>query len=420
MSFPRLERRPELDALRGLFLVWMTCVHMPTRFSDVVNSPMGYFSSASGFVFVSALLVGRLYIHDAMRDPPGVHARLWKRSLKVYWYHLLTLLLAFTVVAAYAVHTHKAALSDELDFYLAHPLVAIIGSVFLLYCPPLLDILPMYVIFLFMTPMLLWAAARWRWQTVLSVSAGVWVLAQFGLRDIVHNALVAVTHLKIPMQETGSFNLFGWQALWIVGLWLGARSATVTVTGPLFKTPRWLVWCSVGVCFFFVGVRFNLWGPDLSQPALGMLLDKWRIGPLYALNSIAFGVLCYSMRKPLTRIISIEPFLTLGKASLRVFCAQLVFVFVALGLLYRDVGQDISGPPPTLHDATAAIMFAVTFPVLMLVAWQQVRSKRREKRQELERRQAEAAPRPAEKDAAAEQLAGLDKLECIRQEDSAA
>ena len=418
MNFPRLERRPELDALRGLFLVWMTCVHMPTRFSDVVNSPMGYFSSASGFVFVSALLVGRLYIHDAMRDPPGVHARLWKRSLKVYWYHLLTLLLAFTVVAVYAVHTHKAALSNELDFYLAHPLVAIIGSVFLLYCPPLLDILPMYVIFLFMTPMLLWAAARWRWKTVLSVSAAVWVLAQFGLRDIVHNALVFVTHLNIPMQETGSFNLFGWQALWIVGLWLGARSATVS--GPVIKTPRWLIWCCLAICLFFVGVRFSLWGPHLTQQALGMLLDKWRIGPLYALNSIGFGILCYAMRKPLTRMISIEPFLTLGKASLRVFCAQLVFVFVALGLLYRDVGQDIPGPPPTLHDVTAALMFAVTFPVLILVAWHQVRSKQRAKRQELELRESKVASPPAEKNVPAEEPAGIGELECIRQEDPAA
>lgn len=410
MSFPRLERRPELDALRGLFLVWMTCVHMPTRFSDVVNSPLGYFSSASGFVFVSALLVGRLYIHDAIHDPPGVHFRLWKRSLKVYWYHLFTLLLAFTVVAAYAVHTHKAALSDELDFYLAHPLVAIIGSVFLLYCPPLLDILPMYVIFLFMTPMLLWAAARWRWRAVLSASAAVWVFAQFGLRDIVHNALVAVTHLKIPMQETGAFNLFGWQALWIVGLWLGARSATVA--GPVIKTPRWLVWSALAICFFFFGVRFSLWGPHLTQQALGMTLDKWRIGPLYALNSVAFGIFCYAMRKPLMRLISVEPLLTLGKASLRVFCAQLVFVFVALGLLYRDVGQDIPGPPPTLHDATAAIMFAVTFPVLVLVAWHQVRGKRRANQSKM---QAIAV----EKKAPIEEPA-LEKLECARQGDTAA
>lgn len=417
MSNPRLPRLPELDALRGLFLVWMTCVHMPTKFSDIVNSPFGFFSSASGFVFVSALLVGRLYIHEAMRDPPGVHVRLWKRSLKVYWYHLLTLTVAFTVVAAYAVHTHKAALSDELDFYLAHPGVAIIGSVFLLYCPPLLDILPMYVIFLFMTPMLLWAAARWSWKVVLSVSAAVWILAQIGLRDIVHHALMAVTHLNIPMNETGSFNLFGWQALWIVGLWLGARSAAVS--GPVIKTPRWLVWSCLVISLFFIGVRFNLWGPHLTQQALGMWLDKWRIGPLYALNTITFGIFCYSLRKPLLRMISVEPFLTLGKASLRVFCTQLVFVFVALGLLYRDVGQDMSGPPPTLHDATAAIMFAVTFPVLILVAWQQVRSKQREKKERMKGRQAEIPP-PADEVPASRSTEEVEKLEYVNQQDSAA
>jgi hypothetical protein len=413
MNFPRLERRPELDALRGLFLVWMTCVHMPTKFSDLVNSPFGYFSSASGFVFVSALLVGRIYIRDAMQDPPGVHVRLWKRSLKVYGYHLLTLALAFTVVAAYAVHTHKAALSDELDFYLAHPLVAIVGSVFLLYCPPLLDILPMYVIFLFLTPMALWAAARWSWKVVLSVSAAVWIFAQFGLRDIVHRALMAATHLNIPMQETGSFNLFGWQALWIVALWLGARSATHP--GPVMKTPRWLVWSCLAVVLFFIGVRFNVWGPQLTQQALGMMLDKWQIGPLYALNTAAFGILCYAMRKPLMRMIAVEPFLTLGKASLQVFCTQLVFVFVALGLLYRDVGQDIPGPPPTLHNSTAAIMFAVTFPVLILVAWHQVRGKQREKREELSRGQAKTDPSPAP-----EEPPELEKLECLNQEDSVA
>jgi hypothetical protein len=413
MSPPRLERRPELDALRGLFLVWMTCVHMPTRFSDVVNSPFGYFSSALGFVLISAMLVGRLYIRDAQHDPPGVHVRLWKRSLKVYGYHLLTLIFAFTVVAAYAVHTHKAALSDELDFYLAHPGIAIIGSLFLLYCPPLLDILPMYVIFLFVTPMLLWAAARWGWRTVLSVSAAVWVMAQFGLRDVVHNALMAVTHLNIPMQETGSFNLFGWQALWIIGLWLGARSATET--GPLLKTPRWLVASCLAICLFFVGVRFSLWGPHLTQQALGILLDKWQIGPLYALNTVAFGIFCYSLRKPLLRVISIEPFLTLGKASLRVFCTQLVFVFVALGLLYRDVGQDIPGPPPTLHDTTAAIMFAVTFPVLILVAVQQVRGKQREVRAKLAREQAATLPASD-----ARKPSEFEELQCVNQEDTVA
>ena len=69
MHLPKLERRPELDALRGLFLVWMTLTHLPTRFSDFVNQPLGFVTSAEGFVFVSALLVGRLYIRDLLQDP---------------------------------------------------------------------------------------------------------------------------------------------------------------------------------------------------------------------------------------------------------------------------------------------------------------------------------------------------------------
>jgi hypothetical protein len=116
MHLPKLERRPELDALRGLFLVWMTLTHLPTRFSDFVNQPIGFVTSAEGFVFLSALLVGRLYVRELLEDEPGVRKKLWKRSLKIYGYHMLMLGLAFTVAAAYAVHTHKAALTNLLDF----------------------------------------------------------------------------------------------------------------------------------------------------------------------------------------------------------------------------------------------------------------------------------------------------------------
>ena len=125
MHLPKLERRPELDALRGLFLVWMTLTHLPTRFSELVNQPIGFVTSAEGFVFLSALLVGRLYVRELLEDEPRVRKQLWKRSLKIYGYHLLLLSFAFTIAATFAVHTHKVALTNLLDFYLAHPAVAI-------------------------------------------------------------------------------------------------------------------------------------------------------------------------------------------------------------------------------------------------------------------------------------------------------
>ncbi len=72
----KIQRRPELDALRGLFLVWMTLTHLPTRVSDLVNQPFGFVSSAEGFVFLSAMLVATLYIHEAAEDGDGVRTKL--------------------------------------------------------------------------------------------------------------------------------------------------------------------------------------------------------------------------------------------------------------------------------------------------------------------------------------------------------
>jgi hypothetical protein len=368
MHLPRLERRPELDALRGLFLVWMTLTHLPTRFSDFVNQPIGFVSSAEGFVFLSALLVSRVYMRQALEDESVLRSKLWKRAFKIYTYHLLMLALAFTVAAAYAVTTHRAAIYNLLDFYIAHPFVAIIGSVLLLYCPPLLDILPMYVIFLIFTPLALSMAIRRGWVRILAGSGALWLLAQFGLRDMVHNVVVHVTHLPIPLQETGAFNLFAWQGVWIAGLWLGAKSAEGDV--PLKRIPGYVVAICAVVCLFFIGIRHDWLGPQLTQQALGVKLDKWQIGPLRVINLITFTIVFYWLRKHVLRFVAIEPFLTLGKASLHVFCAHVFFVFVGLSLLYSDV--------PELHGWPAIALLAFTFSGLVLVAVREVRKQRLE------------------------------------------
>jgi hypothetical protein len=393
IHLPKLERRPELDALRGLFLVWMTVTHLPTRFSDLVNQPLGFISSAEGFVFISALLVGRLYLRDLIRDPAAVRARLWKRSLKVYGYHLLMLSLAFTVIAEIAIHTHKAALTNLLSFYLAHPVVAVLGSVLLIYCPPLLDILPMYVTFLFLTPLVLSAATRFGWKWILSASGTLWLLAQFGLRDVVHNWVVHITHLQIPLQETGAFNLFAWQAVWVVGMWLGVTSAVGKT--PLDRVPGWLAATSCAVCVFFIGVRFGWLGPHLTPQSLGVNLDKWQIGPLRVLNLIAFTLCVYWIRKYLLKFIAIEPFLTLGKASLHVFCAHIVFVFAGLTMLYGDLNAD---GLDQLHGIPAIALLICTFASLLWLASNEVRKKHaeKEKRKALEMQAREGAEPPAE------------------------
>jgi hypothetical protein len=366
-----LTRKPEFDALRGLFLVWMTLTHLPTRMSDLVNQPFGFVSSAEGFVFLSALLVGRVYMRQALEGTDQLRFKLWKRALRVYAYHVSLLLLAFTFAAAFAHFKHRIALEHLLDFYLAHPGVAIVGSLLLIYCPPLLDILPLYVIFLLASPVAFSIAAKRGWRPVVVGSSIIWLLAQLHLRAWVHGRVVGITHLPIPLQETGAFDLFAWQWIWILGMWMGARSLEGEL--PLARLPQWFRWSAGTVCLFFLGVRHTWWGPGLTQEHFGILLDKWQLAPLRMLNIVAFVILLYGLRGAVRWLISREPFITLGRASIEVFCAHLLFVFVGLALLYGEV--------PQLHGIYALTLLIVTFFGLLYVAQRQVRRKHLEKRQ---------------------------------------
>jgi hypothetical protein len=217
---------------------------------------------------------------------------------------------------------------------------------------------------------LLSAAVRWGWKVILAASLAVWLLAQFGLREVVHNAVVRITHLPIPLQETGAFNLFAWQWIWIAGLWLGAKSAEGPL--PLARVPPKMVAVCGAVCAFFLAVRHEWIGARLTQQTLGTLLDKWSIGPLRLLNLAAFTIVLYWLRKPVLKLVAVEPFLTLGKASLEVFCAHVFFVFFGLALLYGEVTQ--------LHGYVAIGLLVFTFTGLILVALREVRRRGDEKK----------------------------------------
>jgi hypothetical protein len=347
----------------------MTLTHLPTHLSDFVNEPFGFVSAAEGFVFLSALLVARLYIRQAVEAGAALRTKLWKRALRIYSYHLIVLAFVFTMAAAFAVMAHRLALTNLLNFYLAHPFPAIVGSLLLIYCPPLLDILPMYVIFLLITPFLLAIVARRGWKGILLGSGSVWLLAQFGLRAWAHDVVVYVTALQIPLQDTGSFNLFAWQIVWVSGLFIGAISAQDL--GSLRRPPRFVYQVSALICIFFIGVRHHWFGNHLTQQTLGMQLDKWQIGPLRVVNLVAFACIIYGLRKLFTRLFLIEPFIMLGNASLQVFCAHLAFVFVGLALLYGTVSQ--------LHGFDAVGLVVLTFAGLILVALRKVRRERQEK-----------------------------------------
>ena len=70
-----MRREIEIDAARGLMLVWMTLTHLPTAITPWVNQPFGYLSSAEGFIFLSALFTGRIYYRRLTRG--GIRRPTW-------------------------------------------------------------------------------------------------------------------------------------------------------------------------------------------------------------------------------------------------------------------------------------------------------------------------------------------------------
>jgi len=335
-------RQPELDALRGLLLVWMTLTHLPTGVSAWANQPFGFVSAAEGFVFLSAVLTGKLHGKLATRgDHSALRSKLWSRASRVYIYHLLLLAFAFTVGAALAHSGHRPALHNLLDFYFDHPLVAVVSSLLLIYCPPLLDILPMYVIFLLLTPLLLLGARRFGWGVMLFGSAGIWLWAQFGLRLQLYLLLSRITGVHIPMQAMGAFNLYAWQFLWAAGVWLGAelwRGYNV-----MDRLPRWTGWAALAIVVAGACLRRD-WPTGLFwDGSWNWLIDKWKLAPLRVVNFAAVGVVLWRLRHRLRAVLSRGPLPALGMASIQVFTAHVVFVFLGLALIYSDSDTLVHG-----------------------------------------------------------------------------
>ena len=194
-----MKRRWEIDALRGLMLVLMNLTHLPTRFAEPAAQPFGYVSAAEGFVLLSAFTAGLVYSERALRlGVPAMRRAFLMRVLKLYGCQAALLLFLFTVIAVLGVKIDQPDVKNLMSFYLLHPLTGLWSGLLLIYNPPLLDILPIYIVFMLVSPWLLAHGLRHGWRGILLASALLWLLAQFDLSGVLYAGLVALTGLPVP------------------------------------------------------------------------------------------------------------------------------------------------------------------------------------------------------------------------------
>ena len=244
-----------------------------------------------------------------------------------------------------------------ISFYLQEPATAIVTSLLLVYNPPLLDILPMYVVFMIGSPLLLAIGLRWSWTPILIGSLILWLGAQFGMAREIFEAARDVTGLKVPYHETGAFDLLAWQLIWLIGLWLGAQVAA----GREIHFVYWIVWAAVVVAAVGFSARYGLGqAPFPEHKTIALLLDKWRLGPFRLLNFLALLIVMIHFAPALKSIIRWRPLERLGAASLPVFCSHLVSVLVVLALVGDKQGSTSLPVELALLAATFSVMFAAS------------------------------------------------------------
>jgi hypothetical protein len=327
-------RRLELDALRGLMLVWITLTHLPTNVSKYVYQPLGYVAATEGFIFLSALFTGLIYFRISEREGLFMMCRrLWARAGRLYCYHLSLLLFAFLIGARIAARSYRPALHNLLDFYFAAGRTrAFVDAALMLYRPPLLDILPIYIIFLALTPLTLILARRLGWRYVLACSCLLWLFAQFGMRGFVYVFLMHRFNLRIPLNEMGAFDLWAWQFWWVIGLYVGVRWAKGNL--HLGWTKRMVVPAAI-VAAFFLALRYSEAAGFIELGRFAVLINKWGFGVGRIIDFAALATLAIQFQSIL-KPLAIRPLVLLGQASLEVFCVQLFCVFVALAAMGGD------------------------------------------------------------------------------------
>ncbi|MCC2959986.1 OpgC domain-containing protein [Massilia sp. IC2-278] len=305
------KRDIRLDTLRGILLAFMTLNHLGVM---ATRQPFGFVSAAEGFILLSAYTyaITSQIAHVsflAMLRTSG------KRAFKIYKYHILSFFLLLAVVLAVPAY----------DRYFGHSFVddqsvmkTVAGALLLVHQPTYFDILPMYIVFALLTPVLLYALGKGRGAWVLLGSVALWMAGQL------FDPVPAVAEASGISGSDGFFNLFGWQLLWVTGLYLGYAHKHQGRTD--LAPSRASVLIAAAIVVFCILARHGI----VVLPAgIQFYFDKSDLGFFRFANVIAQLVLLLALLRLIDRHAGLPWFRFIGTYSLQVFTWHVLVVYLA-------------------------------------------------------------------------------------------
>jgi hypothetical protein len=382
-----------VDGFRGIFLVFMMVVHanqiLKTTFGQLNHHSFGWVEDAQGFVFMSGLVVGLVYGGRYLRNGYEVmHKAIWARIRTIYT-HQIFLILLFLAVTLLILQLGKTP-PNVLNPYAKEPVVFTLFSSALLTGSLHMGILPMYILFMMVTPFALRLLNAQRYIIYAALVMAAWSIAQTRVLDEIGTLVeLLIFYEGHRVLLTLFFNAFGWGALYFGGLFVGFLMASKRLNLDFLKQDemRSVFFLCVGL-FFFYGIYdrivFDDWfGTAFSEMIkaesdrgnfsaiylvtflIDLFIFVWLLGPgLSDRNSVVRGTAGL-----VRRVVTFPSLVFLGQHSLHVFSAHILIVY----LLYA-IFQD--GPP---HQFFGTLVILLCVYGLYIVAWLHAKSVERQK-----------------------------------------
>jgi hypothetical protein len=353
------KRVDAIDFWRGFALLTIFIDHAPDNaFQQLTVRNFGFSDAAELFVFLSGVSVALAYGTRFFSGETWTAVRaVLRRAFTLYWVQVLTsLLIIGLLVAAAGWWDADALLEDpDRDLLVASPVQGIPAMLVMAHQLGNVNILPMYVALLLLTPALLLLARRSDWL-MLAGSAALY-------------AVTRVFELNMPtwpLEGGWYFNPLAWQLLFAIGIFVGRR----VNTGGIGYDRRLFVLCLAIVagaaCAVTDGFHLmpGLWNQFIE------LLDhtKTDLGVARLVHFLALVyVISHSGITQLFRPTPIfAPLALIGRYSLPVFATGCVLVVI--GEVIVETRPDDYAYPLTLGGFIVAGGIVVHYLVARLLA----------------------------------------------------
>ncbi len=326
------ERDLRVDFFRGLALWFIFLDHVPSNaIGQFTLRNFGFSDATEIFVFISGYSAAIAYGRSERKlGFVYMTAHVWRRCWQLYVAHLILFVFYTAQVAWLAERFSNSMYVEELNItrFLEAPHIALLEALTLRFRPANLDILPLYIVLLFVFPFV---------QRALRAMP---VAALAGCFSLYLAARYLGWNLPTSVEGIGwYFNPFAWQLLFFIG-------AVCAIAPPRWRpVMAWRPWlgalCAIYLVFSTVVAgswQFDTFG-DLMAAWMPQAwfewmypIDKTNMDILRLAHFGALAYLCAHYVRPSARFLRqgwARPLIACGRQSLYVFCLGIFLSFAA-------------------------------------------------------------------------------------------